>query len=65
MEKKKNDAIYGEMPSSKIIELQKEIDGLMKLRSETLERLYDLKLSPFRGYYERLLKDHEKNVRTL
>lgn len=40
----------------KINRLQKEIDELRKQQIERLGRMYDLGLTPFRGYYEMLLK---------
>ena len=63
--KKAKAMFYGELPSNEIIKIQKEIDMLMKQRIEHLARLYDMGLAPFRGYYERLLKNNEKNLRTL
>ena len=56
---------YGEMPSNEIVAIQKEIDMLRNQRVEAFKRLYDLGLAPFHGYYEMLLRNHEKNVRTL
>jgi len=53
---------YGEMPSNEIVAIQKEIDILRNQRVEALKRLYDLGLAPFRGYYERLLKNERNNI---
>ena len=43
----------------RINRLQKEIDEIKKQQAERLKRMYALGLAPFRGYYEKLLR--EKN----
>jgi hypothetical protein len=44
------------------VAIQKEINRIKKQRDEAIERMYELGLSPFRGYYEKLLT--QKNRET-
>lgn len=57
----KEDRVSYERYRRKIIRLEKEIEELRKQQVERLERMYALGLAPFRGYYERLLENEEKN----